>query len=155
HLETLSYMFHWLPVGMKKVPIRALPELQHPPAPAKARVLAGDAKIGMTRTDSSVFGWDNEFEAHIVNVPEFEIDVFKVSNGEFEAFVRAGGYEEASFWNESDWKWIRSQDIRQPKFWVKRDNEWWYRAMFGDIPMPKSWPVYVSHAEASAYARWK
>jgi formylglycine-generating enzyme required for sulfatase activity len=26
--------------------------------------------------------------------------------------------------------------------------------MFGSIPLPASWPVYVSHAEASAYARW-
>ena len=26
--------------------------------------------------------------------------------------------------------------------------------MFGDIPLPLSWPVYVSHAEASAFARW-
>jgi formylglycine-generating enzyme required for sulfatase activity len=27
--------------------------------------------------------------------------------------------------------------------------------MFGDIPFQPSWPVYVSHAEAEAYARWK
>ena len=26
--------------------------------------------------------------------------------------------------------------------------------MFDEIPLPLSWPVYVSHAEASAYARW-
>ena len=26
--------------------------------------------------------------------------------------------------------------------------------MFGTIPLPLSWPVYVSHAEASAFARW-
>jgi formylglycine-generating enzyme required for sulfatase activity len=26
--------------------------------------------------------------------------------------------------------------------------------MFGTIPLPLSWPVYVSHAEAAAYARW-
>ena len=155
HLETLSYMFHWLPVDMKKAPMRLLPEVQPSPAPAKARVLSGDAHLGINRENRSVFGWDNEFEAHVVEVPKFEIDVYKVSNGEFEAFVKAGGYEQASFWSEPDWKWIRSQDIRHPKFWVRRQDEWWYRAMFGEIPMPKSWPVYVSHAEASAYARWK
>lgn len=27
--------------------------------------------------------------------------------------------------------------------------------MFEEIPLPLAWPVYVSHAEASAYARWK
>ena len=26
--------------------------------------------------------------------------------------------------------------------------------MFEEIPLPLSWPVYVSHAEAAAYARW-
>ena len=29
-----------------------------------------------------------------------------------------------------------------------------YRSMFGDIPFQTSWPVYVSHVEAEAYARW-
>jgi formylglycine-generating enzyme required for sulfatase activity len=27
--------------------------------------------------------------------------------------------------------------------------------MFDDLPLPASWPVYVSHAEAEAYTRWK
>ena len=26
--------------------------------------------------------------------------------------------------------------------------------MFDEIPLPLDWPVYLSHAEASAYARW-
>ena len=26
--------------------------------------------------------------------------------------------------------------------------------MFGIIPLPPSWPVYVSYAEAAAFARW-
>ena len=26
--------------------------------------------------------------------------------------------------------------------------------MFGEVPLPLDWPVYVSHAEAAAYARW-
>ena len=29
-----------------------------------------------------------------------------------------------------------------------------YRTMFGDIQLPLDWPVYVSHAEATAYAKW-
>src|ERR1017187_4436343 len=27
--------------------------------------------------------------------------------------------------------------------------------MFEDIPLPLDWPVYVSHEQAQAYARWK
>ena len=26
--------------------------------------------------------------------------------------------------------------------------------MFDEVPLPLDWPVYVSHAEAAAYARW-
>jgi formylglycine-generating enzyme required for sulfatase activity len=29
-----------------------------------------------------------------------------------------------------------------------------YRTMFGEVRLPPDWPVYVSHAEASAYAKW-
>src|SRR5262249_8092093 len=62
---------------------------------------------------------------------------------------------ERSLWSEDGWKWITEHDIRHPKFWAKRGNAWCQRAMFGEIPLPQSWPVYVSHSEASAYARWK
>ena len=33
-------------------------------------------------------------------------------------------------------------------------NGYW-RGMFERIPLPLAWPVYVSHAEAAAYARWR
>jgi len=26
--------------------------------------------------------------------------------------------------------------------------------MFDEVPLPLDWPVYVSHAEAAAFARW-
>jgi formylglycine-generating enzyme required for sulfatase activity len=29
-----------------------------------------------------------------------------------------------------------------------------YRTMFGEAQLPLDWPVYVSHAEATAYAKW-
>ncbi len=35
-----------------------------------------------------------------------------------------------------------------------KDNQWLYRTMFDDISLPLDWPVYVSQAEAKAYARW-
>jgi formylglycine-generating enzyme required for sulfatase activity len=39
-------------------------------------------------------------------------------------------------------------------FWVQSSNGWNYRTMFEEMPLPLNWPVYVSHAEATAYARW-
>ncbi len=35
-----------------------------------------------------------------------------------------------------------------------RHEQWFYRAMFEELPLPLDWPVYVTHAEAAAYARF-
>jgi gamma-glutamyl hercynylcysteine S-oxide synthase len=144
HAETLSYMLHQLS-DEKKI---AQPQVKIAPREAQAgmvRVPAGTVVLGR----SEGFGWDNEFDEHTVEVAEFEIDRYKVSNGDFLKFVRAGGYEEKSLWAEDAWKW--RQEIRCPVFWK---SESVYRTMFEEIPMPLDWPVYVSHAEASAYAKW-
>jgi formylglycine-generating enzyme required for sulfatase activity len=40
-------------------------------------------------------------------------------------------------------------------FWERDGARWYWRGMFDLIPLPPAWPVYVSHAEASAFARWR
>lgn len=154
HLETLSYMLHWLPFEMKRAFIPSVPDSRPAPTPRRVRIPAGEATLGLRRNGVGSFGWDNEFEQHLVRVPEFEIDAFKVSNAEFLKFVQAGGYSERSFWTGADWNWMRSEGVRHPKFWVKKARNWWYRTMSAEIPLPPAWPVYVSHAEAAAYARF-
>jgi ergothioneine biosynthesis protein EgtB len=160
HAETLAYMFHWLPYEMKS----AAGSLNHSsgsdfPAARKTKtqvnIPAGDATLGQEANHGATFGWDNEFQVHTVFVPEFSIDAFNVTPGYFLQFVREGGYGERSLWTDEGWDWIRQAAIRYPKFWLQRGDQWFYRTMFGEIPLPNSWPVYVSHAEASAYARWK
>lgn len=153
HLETLAYMFHQLPLD-RKVPqqsptafLTAAPEQQMIAIPA------GRATLGLSR-GSEVFGWDNEFESHSVNVPAFEIDKYMVTNGQFLDFVNAGGYENRNLWTDDDWNWKTAAAIEHPVFWTKRDDAWFYRTMFDEIPLRPHWPAYVSHAEASAYAKW-
>jgi len=36
----------------------------------------------------------------------------------------------------------------------KEGEDWVCRTTFAEVALPLDWPVYVSHAEASAYARW-
>ncbi|HXW63080.1 MAG TPA: SUMF1/EgtB/PvdO family nonheme iron enzyme [Candidatus Acidoferrales bacterium] len=159
HAETLAYLFHNLPVSRKQP--QASPKSDPRPAPKPGRVTipAGIATLGRSRNEA--FGWDNEFEAHLVEVPTFSIDAFPVSNGEYLKFVEAGGYQEARYWSPESWEWKSSVELAHPHFWVRPSAaspeapcQWNYRAMFGTIPLPLSWPVYVSHGEASAYARW-
>ena len=155
HQETLLYMWHRLPYEQKRRPtdLRYETEGVVPPRDI-VRVPAGVATLGADR-DRIPFGWDNEFGKLRVDVPAFEIDVHNVTNADFLAFVEAGGYTTRSWWSDEAWAWARAEGLQHPIFWVRRDGQWFWRGMFEEIPLPSSWPVYVSQAEASAFARWK
>src|SRR6202043_2034634 len=132
------------------------------PRQRQTTIPAGVGTLGQPRGELHAFGWDNEFGEEEIFVSAFSIDLFPVTNGEFLKFIRAGGYEDSRSWRPEDWEWKRRQRLEHPHFWVARssspatdpDTQWEYRAMFGTIPLPLCWPVYVSHAEASAFARW-
>jgi len=153
HVETLAYMLHQLPLDRKIPNPAAISQLAFPVKPSMIEVPAGTVRLGLSRR-SGEFGWDNEFEAHAVDVPAFEIDRYMVTNGQFLEFIDDGGYERREFWNDADWQWKSTSKIASPVFWRKRDDAWLYRTMFDEVPLPLDWPVYVSHAEASAYTRW-
>jgi iron(II)-dependent oxidoreductase len=162
HAETLAYLLHNLPVDKKTLPIRPHADEREAPIQSKVTIPTGIATLGMSSTGSPPFGWDNEFGEQKVHVPAFSIEVYPVTNGEYMKFVQAGGYQDARYWKPEDWEWKQREGIEHPHFWLlKKDNHsddpaaaWAYRAMFGPIPLPMSWPVYVSHAEASAFAKW-
>jgi iron(II)-dependent oxidoreductase len=154
HAETLAYMLHQLPFD-HKVRKPRLPELVVTPVePRMIEIPAGQATLGISRPDTNLFGWDNEYESHIVAVPAFSIDQYEVTNREYLDFMNAGGYENQALWREADWKWRTQDSISHPVFWNRVGGEWQYRTMFENVPLPLDCPVYVSHAEASAYARW-
>jgi len=87
-------------------------------------------------------------------VPAFAIDRCKVTNARYMEFVDAGGYRDASLWTPAAWEWKEAQNIEHPVFWRREAGRWRWRTMFDEIALPPHWPVYVSHAEASAYAEW-
>src|SRR5215217_2139232 len=51
----------------------------------------GVVQLGKLKTDP-VYGWDNEYGKHLAEVAAFQAAKYLVSNGEFLAFVKAGGY---------------------------------------------------------------
>lgn len=153
HVETLAYMLHQMPID-RKIPQRNPRILSSDPVtPEIVNVPAGTVTLGLSR-GSGEFGWDNEFEANTVDVPAFEIDRYMVTNGQFFEFMEAGGYDAREFWSDGNWNWKSAQKIDHPVFWKKSDDKWLYTTLFDEIPLPMGWPVYVSHAEAAAYARW-
>ena len=153
HVETLAYMLHQLPLD-QKVPQKELSHLATSAVvPRMIEIPAGAVTLGLPRRDET-FGWDNEYEAHGVQVPGFEIDQYEVTNREYLDFMEAGGYEKRALWSDEDWNWKSAQGVSHPVFWTKAGDGWLYRGMLEEIPLPLDWPVYVSHAEAMAYARW-
>jgi len=155
HAETLAYMLHQLPLGRKRRQRTKNVYIANPVYPGMIEIPEGTATLGMKQEAGQPFGWDNEFQLHAVAVPRFRMDVYNVTNGEFLEFVRCGAYGDRSLWAETDWKWKVASDLRHPVFWKENGDQWNYHTMFDEIPLPLLWPVYVSHAEASAYARWK
>ena len=135
HLETLAYMFHNFPYEKKtRAPLSETitPFSATPLSNEWCTVEGGESVLGKARDGS--FGWDNEYDEHRLTVPTFRMQRYKVTNGEYLRFVNDGA--------------------PLPSFWVRSENELYYRGMFESIPLPLDWPVYVTQSEAGAYAAW-
>ncbi len=159
HHETLAYIFHRLPYAQKIRPaglagIDARRIGGEPAGRHSVRIPAGRATLGAAPGEIP-FGWDNEFPRHAVEVAAFDVDADSVTNRDYLEFVDAGGYEDEALWDAEGWAWRGEQTMRHPLFWETRRDRWFWRGMWGLVPLPMAWPAYVSHAEASAYARWK
>ena len=154
HLETLGYLLHRLPpekkVGQELETVADLPVKK----PLLIEIPDGKTTLGLARATGEEFGWDNEFEAHEIQVPAFSIQSLNVTNREFLEFMEAGGYQNEGLWSSEAQEWKKREAIEHPGFWHRAGSLWMYRTMFGEIRLPLEWPVYVSHAEASAYAKW-
>ncbi len=157
HQETLLYMIQEAPLPMKQR-LRSAPRYRFAEEPAGARIVVprGEATMG-ARFDALHFGWDNEFPQLRVEVPGFTVDSLPVTNGRYLEFVESGGYGEHRWWVEEDWRWKANAALNHPNVWRRVENRWLYRTLFDLLPLEQvlSWPVYVSLAEARAYARWR
>jgi formylglycine-generating enzyme required for sulfatase activity len=136
HAETFTYLLHALAPQFKRhIPVFHSPSGPPPPL-SMVDIPGGTATLGRSRgpDDLHPFGWDNEFPAQEIHVPAFAMSKYKVTNGQYLEFVRSGA--------------------KPPYFWARHDGQWWWRTMFGEVPLPLDWPVYVTWQEAQAYANW-
>jgi ergothioneine biosynthesis protein EgtB len=154
HQETLLYMWHRLPLEQKIAPAGYRPNTSGtPPREDWTEIPGGRATLGVDRGVID-FGWDNEFPACAAAVDAFEVERHDVTNARYLEFVDAGGYHDEQWWLPEDFAWLKGEGIEHPLFWESIDGVWHWRGMFERILLPLSWPVYVSQAEASAFARW-
>ena len=132
HAETFAYILHNLLPNKKFGPTPQAPSATSVPVHRMVQIPAGTVTLGRDRQEG--FGWDNEFMVHMVHVPSFTVSKYKITNAQYLEFVRAGA--------------------AAPHFWTRHDDGWFLRTMFGEIPLPLDWPVYVTHDEAQSYSNW-
>ena len=131
-----------------------------PPAPAGRPVRSAEVFVPggpfTMGTDSEPYAYDNERPAHVVDVGPFYLDTVPVTNGQYRAFVEAGGYDEPRFWSEAGWAHRCAEGLTAPEFWAPEGSGSWSVRRYGrKIDLPDDEPVqHVSWYEADAYARF-
>ena len=122
------------------------------PLPAEVLVPGGGFTMG---TSAHPWALDNERPAHQVQVAAFWMDTVPVTNGDYQRFIAAGGYDDPRWWQPIGWQHRITADLTAPLFW-QRDGREWLRRRFSRLEVvPVDEPVmHVSWYEADAYARW-
>jgi len=138
HDETMLAT-HQLRIG---APVLDAPRPPSPPTganlPTEVIVPAGPFTMG---TSTEPWALDNERPAHQVHVDAFAIDTVPVTNGAYQRFIAAGGYDEPRWWHETGWAHRVEANVVAPRFW-QRDGDGWVRTRFGvSEPGPAHEPV--------------
>jgi ergothioneine biosynthesis protein EgtB len=101
------------------------------------------------------FCFDNEVPRHRQFVEAFSMASRLVTNGEFLAFVEAGGYANPALWLSEGWDWVRANQLTHPLYWQHGVSEWQEFTLHGLQPLDVLRPTtHLSYFEADAYARW-
>jgi ergothioneine biosynthesis protein EgtB len=101
------------------------------------------------------FAYDNETPAHRVFINPFRLADRAVTNGEWQEFMRDGGYESHQHWLADGWAKVHELNWRAPLYWEEQDGTWLQMTLHGLAPVDPAAPVsHVSFYEADAFAHW-
>lgn len=102
------------------------------------------------------FVFDNERPRHRVYVAPFRLADRLVTNGEWIAFIEAGGYQRVDIWLSEGWAKAQEEGWTAPAYWRREDDgTWTTMSLRGRWPVDPHAPVaHVSYYEAAAYAAW-
>ncbi|HTX62855.1 MAG TPA: ergothioneine biosynthesis protein EgtB [Acidimicrobiales bacterium] len=101
------------------------------------------------------FSFDNESPRHAFQLVPFALADRPVSSGEWNDFVRDGGYTRPELWLSEGWAAAQEQRWRAPLYWELDGDDVSVFTLHGSRPADPAEPVvHVSYFEADAYARW-
>jgi len=101
------------------------------------------------------FAFDNESPRHRVFLEPALLADRLITNAEYVAFIKAGGYERHDLWLDEGWSRAQTAGWTAPLYW-RRDGDVWVEFTLGGVrPLDADAPVcHLSLFEADAYARW-
>ncbi|WP_183261536.1 ergothioneine biosynthesis protein EgtB [Bradyrhizobium sp. CIR48] len=101
------------------------------------------------------FHFDNEKPAHRALVGPVRVARNLVTNAEWLAFMRDGGYRRATLWLMDGFAAASKEDWQAPGYWREIDGQWNVMTLAGVKPVDPTAPVcHISYYEADAFARW-
>lgn len=116
------------------------------------RFEGGRVRIGH---DGVGFAFDNEGPAHDVLLTPFYLADRLVTQHEYLAFIRDGGYRRPELWLSLGWDLLCTQGWRAPLYWEGQKEDWRVFTLHGIQELELQAPVtHISYYEADAYARW-
>jgi ergothioneine biosynthesis protein EgtB len=113
------------------------------------------AGIHVVGHDGDGFHFDNERPVHRTFIQPVKIARGLVSNRDWLAFMKDGGYTTPTLWLSDGWAQVEAEGWDAPGYWRERDGAWQVMSLGGLRPVEPDAPVcHISYYEADAFARW-
>jgi ergothioneine biosynthesis protein EgtB len=116
----------------------------------------GLVEIGHDASAQSGFAFDNESPRHKTFLAPFALSDRLVTNGDYLAFIKAGGYRNHALWLSEGFDRVQNDGWVAPLYWREAaDGAWHEFTLCGLRALDLNEAVtHVSFFEADAYARW-
>ena len=124
-------------------------------AAGPARFLDGPEGVVEVGHGGEGFAFDSETPRHRAYLAPYRIADRLVTNGEWLAFMRDGGYRTPTLWMSDGWAACQAEGWEAPLYWREEGRAWRQFTLGGLRPVEGGAPVrHVSWYEADAFARW-
>ena len=150
-LMDILHLFAQSPLSPAYLP--TAPRAYVDPGPQRFHRFAGGL-VEIGARDNS-FAFDNERPRHKAYVAPFRLADRLITNGDWLAFIAAGGYSRVELWLSDGWVLARAEGWEAPAYWRREREGWSAMTLQGRHPIDPHAPVvHVSYYEAAAFAAW-